>query len=142
MKHTAHSPHAVVSFRVTRCWRVRGLWSRMEDAWFTPSRATRTPAVFSYVCAFVCLCLCVCVCACPTVCVTLFVSLCRAVPCPFQIVSTYTEACRTVDARVPKLVGRANALWIQFAKYYEKNEDLEGAFSVFEMAVKAPVSTT
>lgn len=50
--------------------------------------------------------------------------------------TTYMEAIKTVD---PKLAnGKLSGLWLAFAKYYEKEKDLESARTVFEQAVQVP----
>lgn len=55
---------------------------------------------------------------------------------PFEIIDTYTEAVQTVN---PKLaVGKLHTLWIEFAKFYEKNGQLEDARLVFEKATNVP----
>ncbi len=44
---------------------------------------------------------------------------------PHEIIATYTEAVQTVD---PKLsVGKLYSLWVNFAKFYEKNGQLDDA---------------
>ena len=51
---------------------------------------------------------------------------------PHEIINTFTEAVQTVD---PKLaVGKVNTLWVDFAKFYEKNKQVEDARIVFEKA--------
>lgn len=51
---------------------------------------------------------------------------------PHEIINTYTEAVQRVQ---PKLaVGKINTLWIEFAKFYEKNGQIEDARIVFEKA--------
>lgn len=53
-----------------------------------------------------------------------------------QIISTYTEAVQTVD---PKLaVGKLHTLWVEFAKFYEENSQLDDARVVFEKATQVP----
>ena len=39
-----------------------------------------------------------------------------------QIINTYTEAVQTVD--INQAVGKPNTLWVNFAKFYEENEQL------------------
>lgn len=39
-----------------------------------------------------------------------------------QIINTYTEAVQTVD--VDKAVGKPHTLWVNFAKFYENNNQL------------------
>lgn len=49
---------------------------------------------------------------------------------PHEIIATYTEAVQTVQ---PKLaVGKLSSLWIEFAKFYEKNDQIDDARIVFE----------
>lgn len=51
-----------------------------------------------------------------------------------KIIATFTEAIQTID---PKLaIGKFHTLWIDFAKYYEQNNQLKDAESVYEKAVK------
>ncbi|KAM3964811.1 pre-mRNA-splicing factor SYF1 fand [Aphomia sociella] len=53
---------------------------------------------------------------------------------PHEIIDTYTEAVQTVD---PKLaVGKLYTLWVGFAKFYEKNEQIEDARLIFEKATQ------
>jgi len=55
---------------------------------------------------------------------------------PHEIINTFTEAVQTVD---PKLaIGKVHTLWVDFAKFYEKNAQLEDALIVFEKAVQVP----
>lgn len=49
---------------------------------------------------------------------------------PHEIITTYTEAVQTVQ---PKLaVGKLHTLWVEFAKFYETNNQVEDARIVFE----------
>ncbi|KAK9871432.1 hypothetical protein WA026_012807 [Henosepilachna vigintioctopunctata] len=49
---------------------------------------------------------------------------------PHEIINTYTEAVQTVE---PKLaVGKLHTLWIEFAKFYEKNGQVDDARIIFE----------
>lgn len=51
---------------------------------------------------------------------------------PHEIIKIYTEAVETVQ---PKLaVGKIHTLWVEFAKFYEVNDQLEDARIVFEKA--------
>ncbi|VDO92828.1 unnamed protein product [Soboliphyme baturini] len=51
-----------------------------------------------------------------------------------KVIETFTEAVHTVD---PKLqVGKLYTLWVRFAKFYEKNGQLDDARQVFEQALK------
>ncbi|RVE48793.1 hypothetical protein evm_006567 [Chilo suppressalis] len=53
---------------------------------------------------------------------------------PHEIIDTYTEAVQTVD---PKLaVGKLYTLWVGFAKFYEKNDQIEDARLIFEKATQ------
>uniref|UniRef100_A0A8C5H8J0 Pre-mRNA-splicing factor SYF1 n=1 Tax=Gouania willdenowi TaxID=441366 RepID=A0A8C5H8J0_GOUWI len=53
---------------------------------------------------------------------------------PRQIINTYTEAVQTVDPS--KATGKPHSLWVFFAKFYEENEQLEDARTIFEKATK------
>lgn len=49
---------------------------------------------------------------------------------PHEIINTYTEAVQTVK---PKLaVGKLHTLWVEFAKFYEKNGQIDDARLIFE----------
>lgn len=53
---------------------------------------------------------------------------------PHEIIDTYTEAVQTVD---PKLaVGKLYTLWVGFAQFYEKNDQIEDARLIFEKATQ------
>lgn len=53
---------------------------------------------------------------------------------PHDIINTYTEAVQTVQ---PKLaVGKLHTIWVQFAKFYEQNDQLDDARCVFEKATQ------
>lgn len=53
---------------------------------------------------------------------------------PHDIINTYTEAVQTVQ---PKLaVGKLHTIWVEFAKFYEKNDQLEDARIVFDKATQ------
>merc|ERR1719481_1276409 len=52
---------------------------------------------------------------------------------PHEVIATYTEAVQTVDPK--QAVGKLKNLWIEFAKFYEKNGQLEDARIIFEKAV-------
>lgn len=55
---------------------------------------------------------------------------------PHEIINTYTEAVQTVD---PKLaVGKLHTLWVEFAKFYEKNGQIDDARLIFEKATHVP----
>ncbi|XP_060517786.1 pre-mRNA-splicing factor syf1 homolog isoform X2 [Cylas formicarius] len=55
---------------------------------------------------------------------------------PHDIINTYTEAVQTVD---PKLaVGKLHTLWVEFAKFYEKNGQVDDARIIFEKAIQVP----
>ena len=52
---------------------------------------------------------------------------------PHEVIATYTEAVQTVDPK--QAVGKLRNLWIDFAKFYEKNGQLDDARIIFEKAV-------
>jgi len=52
------------------------------------------------------------------------------------IIDTYTKACSTIAPR--KAHGKFNMLWVHFAQWYEEENDLESARSVYKKAVKVP----
>lgn len=54
---------------------------------------------------------------------------------PKDVVDTFTEAIKTVDAK--QASGKYQLLWIEFANFYEKNEQLDEARFVLEKAVRA-----
>ncbi|XP_026463495.1 pre-mRNA-splicing factor SYF1-like [Ctenocephalides felis] len=55
---------------------------------------------------------------------------------PHEIINTYTEAVQTVQ---PKLaVGKLFTLWVEFAKFYEKNGQIDDSRLVFEKAILVP----
>merc|ERR1719481_1538553 len=49
-----------------------------------------------------------------------------------DIVNTYTEAVQTVDPK--QAVGKLHTLWVNFAKFYEKNKQPDDARIIFEKA--------
>lgn len=53
-----------------------------------------------------------------------------------EVVQTYTDAIGAVQPR--KAVGRYHELWLNYAKFYEKGEDLRTARIITEKAVKVP----
>jgi pre-mRNA-splicing factor SYF1 len=55
--------------------------------------------------------------------------------CSLKIVETFTEAIQTVDAK--QAGGKYGQLWIDFAKFYENNEQLDDARYIFDKATKA-----
>lgn len=52
----------------------------------------------------------------------------------FQIIATYTEAVQTVDPK--QAVGKLHTLWVNFAKFYEQNNQIEDARLIFEKATQ------
>uniref|UniRef100_A0A914VZD4 Pre-mRNA-splicing factor SYF1 n=2 Tax=Plectus sambesii TaxID=2011161 RepID=A0A914VZD4_9BILA len=57
---------------------------------------------------------------------------------PQKQIETFTEAVRTVD---PKLqTGKLFSIWVAFAKFYEKNKQLDDARMIFEKALEARLS--
>ncbi|XP_058802784.1 pre-mRNA-splicing factor syf1 homolog [Phymastichus coffea] len=55
---------------------------------------------------------------------------------PHEIINTYTEAVQTVQPHLA--VGKLHSLWVAFAKFYEKNDQIADARTVFEKAVLVP----
>ncbi|KAG5439721.1 hypothetical protein PCANB_000003 [Pneumocystis canis] len=53
-----------------------------------------------------------------------------------KIVETYTDAIKTVDPK--KAVGKLSSLFINFAKFYEKNDDLDTARIIMGKSVMVP----
>lgn len=51
---------------------------------------------------------------------------------PHQIIATYTEAVQTVQPR--QAVGKLHSLWVNFAKFYEENKQMDDARIIFEKA--------
>ncbi|XP_017767919.1 PREDICTED: pre-mRNA-splicing factor SYF1 [Nicrophorus vespilloides] len=49
---------------------------------------------------------------------------------PHEIINTYTEAVQTVKAKLA--VGKLHTLWVEFAKFYETNKQIEDARLIFE----------
>nr|CAB3267779.1 pre-mRNA-splicing factor SYF1 [Phallusia mammillata] len=55
---------------------------------------------------------------------------------PREIINTYTEAIQTVD--VMKCVGKMYTLWVAFAKFYEENDQIDDARTIFGKATVVP----
>ena len=53
-----------------------------------------------------------------------------------EIVQTYTAAIAAINPK--KAVGKFSELWVNYAKFYERGEDLGPARVIFEKAVKVP----
>jgi len=51
---------------------------------------------------------------------------------PRDVVNTFTEAVQTIDPK--QAIGKLSSLWINFAKFYEKNKQPEDARVIFEKA--------
>ena len=51
---------------------------------------------------------------------------------PHEIINTYTEAVQTVDPK--QAVGKLHHLWVNFAKFYDENDQLEDARVILEKA--------
>lgn len=49
---------------------------------------------------------------------------------PHEIIATFTDAVQTVQPRLA--VGKLHTIWVEFAKFYERNEQVEDARVVFE----------
>nr|XP_039253689.1 pre-mRNA-splicing factor SYF1-like [Styela clava] len=50
-----------------------------------------------------------------------------------QVINTYTEAIQTIE--IPKSVGKISNLWVSFAKFYEKHDQIDDARTIFGKAV-------
>lgn len=53
---------------------------------------------------------------------------------PHEIIKIYTEAVQTVQPKMA--VGKLHTLWVEFAKFYEQNDQIEDARIVFERATQ------
>lgn len=53
---------------------------------------------------------------------------------PLEIIKIYTEAVQTVQPK--QAVGKLQSLWVEFAKFYEVNDQLDDARTVFEKATQ------
>lgn len=53
---------------------------------------------------------------------------------PLEIIKIYTEAVQTVQPK--QAIGKLYSLWVEFAKFYEINSQLEDARTVFEKATQ------
>merc|ERR1719471_827789 len=51
---------------------------------------------------------------------------------PRDVVNTFTEAVQTIDPK--QAVGKLSLLWVNFAKFYEKNKQIEDSRVIFEKA--------
>ena len=51
---------------------------------------------------------------------------------PHEVINTFTEAVQTVDPK--QAIGKVHTLWVDFAKFYEKNDQIEDSRIVFEKA--------
>jgi pre-mRNA-splicing factor SYF1 len=54
---------------------------------------------------------------------------------PREIIDTFKEALEIVDPK--QAIGKYSQIWTEFAKYYEKNNQLDDSRFVFEKAIKA-----
>lgn len=52
---------------------------------------------------------------------------------PTEVIEVYSEAVQTVDPK--QAIGQYHTLWLDFAKFYEKNGQLDDARMIFEKAV-------
>jgi len=55
---------------------------------------------------------------------------------PNEVINTLTEAVQTVDPK--QAVGKLRLLWVNFAKFYETNKQLEDARIIFNKAILVP----
>lgn len=53
---------------------------------------------------------------------------------PYDVIDTYTEAVQTVNPMMA--TGKPHTLWVDFAKFYEKHEQIKEARIIFEKALK------
>ncbi|XP_046441080.1 pre-mRNA-splicing factor syf1 homolog [Daphnia pulex] len=51
---------------------------------------------------------------------------------PHEVINTFTEAVQTVDPK--QAIGKVHTLWVDFAKFYEKNDQIDDSRIVFEKA--------
>merc|ERR1719458_895884 len=51
---------------------------------------------------------------------------------PRDVVNTFTEAVQTIDPK--QAIGKLSSLWVNFAKFYEKNKQPDDARGIFEKA--------
>lgn len=51
-----------------------------------------------------------------------------------EIINTYTEAVQTVDPQMA--TGKPHTLWVEFAKFYEKHQQIKESRIIFEKALK------
>ena len=51
---------------------------------------------------------------------------------PRDVVNTFTEAVQTIEPK--QAVGKLSSLWVNFAKFYENNKQIEDARIIFEKA--------
>lgn len=55
---------------------------------------------------------------------------------PKDVINTYTEAVQTVEPK--QATGKPHTLWVEFAKFYEKHQQITEARIIFEKATKVP----
>ncbi|RXG52302.1 Pre-mRNA-splicing factor SYF1 [Armadillidium vulgare] len=55
---------------------------------------------------------------------------------PKMIVATYMEAVKTIDPK--QATGKLNSLWVNFAKFYEENNQIADARIIFQKATEVP----
>lgn len=55
---------------------------------------------------------------------------------PLEIIQTYTDAVQTVEPK--QAIGKLNSLWVEFAKFYEINGQVDDSRLIFEKATQAP----
>ncbi|KAI4466200.1 pre-mrna splicing factor [Holotrichia oblita] len=56
---------------------------------------------------------------------------------PHDIINTYTEAVQTVDPK--SAVGKLHTLWVEFAKFYENNGQVDDARLIFEKSYSSTI---
>jgi len=52
------------------------------------------------------------------------------------VIAAFTEGVQTVDPK--QAVGKLNALWVAFAKFYEEANQIEDARVIFEKGTQVP----
>ena len=58
---------------------------------------------------------------------------------PAKMIHTYATAVKTVDPQ--KATGKPQVLWMEFARFYEKHDDLKNARVIFRKATQVPFKT-
>jgi hypothetical protein len=56
-----------------------------------------------------------------------------------KVVNTYNQAFKAINPK--RVAGKLSTLWIDFAKFYEENRNLESARTIFVKGTKVPFKT-